>query len=371
MINLIQATIPEFAVSVVAFVFLIGVLVIIHEYGHYIMAKRGGVRVDEFSIGFGPLLWHMCDREETAFNLRALPIGGYVRMAGMEPGEGEVEGEEPLSAAEAGRLYNSKSVGVRASIISAGAIINLIFGFLLIVALGLTYGLPDDSRTLVSVSSVKPGTAAARAGILKGDRILEVNGKPVNGPDALHDAISSSVGKPVELGIERSAAKVRVSVVPDTIKVGSESRGQLGILMGPDYVWVRQGLGSSIKTGAERSYSLAAGILKTLVRRETWAKRELGGPVAIAQEAGGTARKGLNYYLLFMAVFSINLGVLNLLPLPVLDGGHLVLLAVEGVRRKKLPANLVIAYQSVGVAILAVFFIFIMYSDLQRMFGKG
>lgn len=350
---------PGLAVKILAFVFLLGVLVIIHEWGHYIMSKRGGVPVEEFSIGFGPVIAKLFQSGETTFNLRALPLGGFVRATGMEPGD-----ETPGG-------YNTKPVWTRAKIIAAGALINIFFGFLLFVGLGMTAGLPSEDAAIVKVGAVQPNSPAEKAGLKKGDTFVSINGAPVEDPKSLADTIQKNPAKPVRLMIQRDGKDLPITATPRSIQEDGKTVGQLGFGIAAEEVWVRHGFTGSIVAGAKRSYRLATLILDALFSKATWTKRELGGPILIAQATAASVDQGLKHYLWFMGLFSINLGVLNLLPLPVLDGGHLVLLGIEAVRKRKPSEKFVIAFQSVGMVVLAAFFIFIMASDVMRLFNKG
>jgi regulator of sigma E protease len=353
------AGIPGIAVKIVAFLFLLGVLVIIHEWGHYIMSKRGGVPVEEFSIGFGPVIAKLFQQGETTFNLRALPLGGFVRTVGMEPGD-----ETPGG-------YNVQPIWTRVKIISAGALINLFFGFLIFVGLGMTAGLPSERSAIVGVGQVMSGSAAEKAGMKAGDTILSINGQPVNDPEALTKTIQANPGKAVQMEMKRDGTNVPLTAVPEAVKEDGKTVGRLGFAVRAQNLWVRHGFVESIVVGGQRSYDMAAGILKSLGTKTVWTKRQLGGPILIAQATGDMVDQGLKYYLWFMGMFSINLGVLNLLPLPVLDGGHLVLLAIEAVRKRKPSEKFVMAFQGIGVVVLGLFFIFIMASDVLRLFGKG
>lgn len=354
---LVVSALSGFAVKAVAFVVLIGVLVVIHEFGHYIMSKRARVPVEEFSVGFGPIIARLGRRGETVFNLRAVPLGGFVRTVGMEPGDDTPEG------------YNRQPLWTRAKIISAGAIINLIFGFVLFVALGLTWGLPSEEDGHVKVQEVLSGSPAERAGLQKGDTFISLNGAPVKNARTLQETIQNKPNVPVQLVVSRHGVDVTLTAVPRAETQDGKTVGLLGFKMEEEAVWQRYGLADSVRLGWQRSIGMAAGILHTLTTRAAYKDGQLGGPILIAQVAGGTAEKGLNYYLWFMAMLSINLGVLNLLPLPVLDGGHLVLLAIEGVMRRKPSPRFVLAFQSVGMAILFAFFMFVMASDIRRLIG--
>lgn len=355
MIEFASVQVPGFVITLAAFLLSVGVLIIVHEWGHYIMAKRGGVPVEEFSIGWGPVIARMGVREETTFNLRAIPIGGFVRMTGMEPGD-DTEGG-----------YNSKPMFTRAKIISAGVIVNILFGFLLFVVLGLSVGLPREDAAIVNVGQVSRGSAAEQAGLKEGDRILTVNGKAVSDPTVLTDSIRAHAGQRIVLTVSRQGQNLRLVAVPVAERSGGTVIGRLGFIVSPDAIWERHGLLDSISAGGRRTWAMAHGIVKVIFRTDTWRHGQVGGPIAIAKEAGGTAEKGPRYFALFVAMLSINLGVLNLLPIPALDGGHILLLLVEAVRGKRLPARTALVVQGLGFALLLVFIGYATVIDLMRL----
>jgi regulator of sigma E protease len=346
----------SFLKGTLGFIFVIGILIVIHEWGHYYAAKRAGVPVEQFSIGFGPSLWKFAQREETEFHLRLLPLGGYVRITGMEPDDMVPNG------------YNAQSTFTRSKIISAGALVNLVFGFLLIVLIGMTFGIPRDRA---AVADVQPNTPAYAGGLRNGDIFVSVNGKMIEQASDLTDAIQNSANVALPMTVLRGEEIIALTPTPKEITVGGKKMGRLEVTIGSNPEFRRYGFVASIREGAKESANFAWGLLSNLVRKDSWANKEFGGPVAIAQVAGRQANMGLKYYLFFLAAFSINLGILNLLPLPILDGGHLVLLGVEAVRRKRPSKTAVMAYQSVGLVLLLGFFLVITYWDFARLFGKG
>lgn len=351
--------VPTFVTQAVAFLFSIGILIVLHEWGHYIMAKRGGVPVEEFSIGFGPLLRCLGHSGETTFNLRALPIGGYVRMTGSEPGD-ETEGG-----------YNTKPVWMRAKIISAGVVINLLVGFLIFVIMGVTVGLPSKDMVRITAGDIQSGSAAERAGLHKGDVILAVNGSPASDPVAVTTTIRNNAGKKLVLSVQRAGTVLAITAIPKPEQDGGKIIGRLGFIVVPDSLWVRQSLVSSVVTGARSTSEMAAGIIRMVFRGAIFKRNGVGGPIAIAQAAGGEAERGARYLIWFIATLSINLGVLNILPIPALDGGHMLLLGVEGIRGRKLAANTALAVQVVGFAFLLSFICYVSFWDVLRTFHKG
>ncbi|HEY3414579.1 MAG TPA: M50 family metallopeptidase [Armatimonadota bacterium] len=345
--------------NALAFLFAVGVLIVAHEWGHYVMAKRGGVPVEEFSVGFGPVVRCLGHSRETTFNLRALPVGGFVRMAGMEPGDDAPDG------------YNTKPMWTRSKIIVAGVVVNLILGFLIFVVLGVTVGLPSENRATVSVGPVGRGSAAERAGLREGDRFTAVNGAPVTDRPMLTDVIRSSAGKTVTLTLLRQGQTLTLSAVPTAVDEGGTKIGRLGFEVLSDPLWEPQTLVSSVTGGATRTWTMATGIIRMVFSKAMFTRGQVGGPIAIAQAAGQTARHGARDFAFFIAILSINLGVLNVLPIPALDGGHLLLLGVEAVRRRKLQANTAMWIQGIGFALLLLFIFFATGGDLLRILHKG
>jgi regulator of sigma E protease len=350
---------PSFVTQAVAFLFSIGVLIVMHEWGHYIMAKRGGVPVEEFSIGFGPILCCMGHRGETTFNLRAIPVGGYVRMTGMEPGD------------DADGGYNTKPVWTRVKIICAGVAINLAVGFLIVVLLGITVGLPREDMARISAGDVTRGSAAEQAGLRKGDVILSVDGTPATDPFKVTTLIRSHAGKKLAISVQRAGTPLALTAIPKAELDGGKMVGRLGFAVITDRVWERRSLASSLVLGVENTWQTVAGIVHLIRSGAILARGQVGGPIAIAQMAGAEAERGAKDLLLFIATLSINLGVLNILPIPALDGGHMLLLGVESIRRRKLAARTAMVVQVVGFAFLVSFICYVSFWDILRTWHKG
>lgn len=345
--------------NLLAFVFVIGLLVIVHEWGHYRAARRNGIFVKEFSIGFGQVVKRLGVRDGTVFNLRLFPLGGFVSMAGMEPGDDDPQG------------FNAKPLLSRAQVIAAGPTVNLVFGFLVMVAMGVTLGLPRQDTSKAIISQVQPNSAAEKAGIQVEDRLLTIAGEPISDSRKAPDLIRKHPGERIQVVIERNGRPMTVTVVPAAEKEDGKVIGRLGVGIAPGFQWVRTGIVGAFWEGARDSLGMARSIIETVFSRRAWKQREFGGPVAIYTAAGSHAQQGLPHYVFFIAMFSINLGIFNLLPLPVLDGGHLVLLSAEAIRRRRLARETVLAFQSVGVVLLFAFFVFVMWSDIARILPHG
>lgn len=348
--------------NIIYAVFLFGFLIFIHELGHFIAAKASGVKVLKFSLGFGPVI---IGRRfgDTEYVLSAVPLGGYVKMLGEEP-EDEVPDQERADS------YPDKPVYRRAAIVFCGPLFNLltavaIFFFIFLV------GVPTLKPV---VGELLPGAPAERAGLLKGDRVTEVSGQPVTKWSELSDIIHKSPAKELRLLVKRGDAEVTVPVTPENKKVkdlfGEEvSVGLIGVKPSEETFIVREGFFSAIGSAFSKTWEISKltliGMVK-LIQRIIPADT-IGGPILIFQLASKQASVGALNYFSFAAVISINLGVLNLLPIPVLDGGHLVFLGLEAIRKRPLSERVIIMSQRVGMALLITLMVFAMYNDIFRL----
>jgi regulator of sigma E protease len=352
------------AYSIGAAVIGLGLLIVFHEFGHFIIAKWSGVGVLTFSVGFGPKIW-VKKKGETEYALSAFPLGGYVKMVGEDP-------DEEVSQADLEKSFARKSLFKRIAIVAAGPGFNLLLAVLLLMVVYVFYGVPVMST---QVSGVEAGSPAERAGLIKGDRIIAVDGRPVNDWEALSGAIKGSAGKPINLQIRRGEQIVDTKVQP-TIKEGRNIFGErkddwmIGI---SSQVAIEKGqAGLAIVRAVDQTYEYSKLTLlafyKMLVGEVS--PRNIGGPILIAQMAGQQAQEGIGSFLAFLAVLSINLGVLNLLPVPVLDGGHLVFFIVEAVIRKPVSVRVREMAQQVGICLLALLMVYAFYNDIVRFFEK-
>jgi regulator of sigma E protease len=351
------------ALTLLAFVVALGALVVVHELGHFGVAKRVGVKVLRFSVGWGPIvarrMWG-----ETEYALSAVPLGGYVKMLGEDDDTGVAD--EPLRSFEAQPLYK------RMAIVLAGPVMNLLFAFVVYALLLATVGM-DVPSTEPLVGEVTADSPASRAGLASGDRVLSIDGAPVASWDALAATVRSSQGRPLQLRLERDGAERSVEVVPqlkETKTLFGESSGN-AYLIGVGIATERKHFGlldaawhAGMQT-ASVSYVVLKGFALMLTGRVS--ARELGGPIAIAQTAGEQARAGLEQYLTMLAFLSINLGVLNLLPIPLLDGGQLTLFGIEAVLRRPLRPRVREAAQNLGLLVLVVLMVFVLFNDLSRL----
>jgi regulator of sigma E protease len=350
--------------SVVAAIVGLGVLIVFHEFGHFLIAKLCGVGVLTFSVGFGPKLL-VKKKGETEYALSAFPLGGYVKMVGEDPGE-------EVSQADVQRSFAHKSLLQRAAIVAAGPGFNLLLAALLLMIVFLFYGVPVVST---QIGSVEKGSPAEAAGIQKGDRIIAIDGRRVDSWEALSGAIKESQGKPLKLQVQRESGEVTVTVVPrkkEARNIFGESREEWMIGIGSQVTIEKGNAGLSIVKAFTQTYEYSKLTLVALYKMVTGevSPRNLGGPILIAQMAGQQAQEGFASFLAFIAILSINLGVLNLLPIPVLDGGHLLFFAVEAVIGRPVSLRHREVAQQVGIFLLVLLMVYAFYNDIARFFEK-
>jgi regulator of sigma E protease len=447
--------------TLLAFLLTLGVLIVIHEYGHYRVAVACGVRVLRFSVGFGRVLWRrQSSPQATEFVVCALPLGGYVRMLD--------EREGPVAPGEVGRAFNRKPLAQRAAIVAAGPLANLALAVLLYAAshwigvqepkavlsapaagslaerAGLRSGdwvraFSDDGERWREVDSmtdlrwqvtraaldgralrlevsdrdgrglrrleldltsidgrevdaalmqriglgapfsdpvvgdVQPGGPAARAGLSKGDRVLAVDGRAIADGATLRERIRAAPDTPMLWRVEREGRALDVDVVPRVVDEGDRRVGRIDAYVGApvETVTVTQGPLEGLAAGAARTWEVSALTVQMLGRMLVGdaSIRNLSGPITIADYAGQSVERGLAYYLGFLALVSVSLGVLNLLPLPMLDGGHLMYYIVEAVTGRPIPDAWLERLQRGGFALLLLMMSVALYNDVARLLG--
>ena len=360
---------PGFFFTILAFLLVIGPLVFVHEMGHYLVGRWFGVHAETFSIGFGKELFAWHDKRGTRWRLAALPLGGYVKFAGdMNATSQSDPAWLELPPEERNRTFPSKPVGQRALIVLAGPVINLLFAALILGGFAYAYGV---NVTPADVTAIEPGSAAEKAGLQPGDKIRGVDGVEIELFPELRQIIVAKIpGDRVELTIERGGAEIQVPVsvgeIVEVDRFGKEYRyGALGIRsleseMRPVSLLEAPVVGLT-RTG-ELIGMMAGGLADIITGRRSM--DELGGPLKIAQISGEQAAMGPEALIAFIALISINLGFINLLPIPTLDGGHLFFYGIEAIQRKPVSARFQeIAFRS-GLALLLGLMIFVTLNDL-------
>lgn len=350
--------------TIIATLIVIGVLVFIHELGHFLAAKRMGVKVEIFSFGFGPKLLGI-NINETEYRISLIPLGGYVKLYGEHP-------ETLPSIVETEKAFAFKSPLQKTFIVIAGPLANFLFAFL---AFFFLFSLVGKTYTPPVVGEVLKDSPAEKAGLMKGDRILELNGKKIKSfEDLLLEMRKKENIKEVELKVKRGEEILVFKINPIYME-GSNIFGKktripvIGIRATSEVVHEKIDPLTALYLSGKKVYEFTAltvlAIYKLLTGELPFST--LGGPLTIGKYAGDTARLGLFAFISFMALLSINLGVLNLLPLPMLDGGHIVIFGIEAIRRKPLPLKTQEIIFKIGLIIIIALSIAVFYNDILRL----
>ncbi|MDQ6996872.1 MAG: RIP metalloprotease RseP [Mariprofundus sp.] len=442
--------------TLLAFVVAIALLIAVHEYGHFSMARRLGIKVEKFSIGFGPALFSWRSRDkEVLYVIAAIPLGGYVKMLGENPDEQGEGTQTELSEQDKARAFNNQPVWKRAAVAVAGPGYNFIFAIVAYMAVGwigqsvlptivgsvapasqaeqaglqvgdrivavnnmavhswqqmeeklkqfvgssVALGLNRDDNPLtlqlslpaqekdpllidvsdqvagfnpgliIRIDDVMDGSPAQRFGLHKGDVIKQINGWNVSNVSQFIERVKASAGQPVALVVQRDQTTLQLNVTPSADK---NKQGRMGVRLASQSMHGSEeysmGLLDGFAYGFVRTWEMTEMTLGVFGKMVTSAipADNLGGPIAIAQLAGRTADMGLVYFLGFLALISVNLGVLNLLPVPILDGGLLVYLGLEKIRGKPLPPKFLEITQMMGLVLIVSLMMFAFYNDLSR-----
>ncbi len=354
---------------ILPFLFILTVLVFAHELGHYWVARRCGVRVEVFSIGFGPELFGWTDRHGTRWKFSALPLGGYVKMFGEHA---ESEEERPLSPEDRKVAFTHKSVGRRAAIVAAGPIANYVLAIVLFAGMFAFIGNP---KLLAVVGSVVEDSAAEEAGFQPGDRIVQVAGQPIEWFDDLRRVVAANPGVAVDVRLVRGDAELMLtatprSAPPDEGDATAAGRGQLGVIAdSTEFGYVRDDPLTASWRAVHMSYDLTVRILayvgEVVVGRRS--AEDIGGPIRIAHMAGEMAERGFREVIYLMAVLSVNLGLINLFPIPMLDGGHLVFYAAEAIRGRPLTARIQEYGLRFGLLLVFLIMILVIWNDVVNL----
>ena len=350
--------------TIIATIIVLGVLIFVHELGHFLMSKKSKVGVLTFSLGFGPKLLGK-KIGETQYQISLVPLGGYVKMVGEEPGE-------KVPPELAAKSFSTQSVSKRLGIVFAGPFFNFLFAILAFTIVFMA-GMP---ALLPEVGEVKPDYPAFHAGLLKGDRILEANGSTLKRWEDLAQIIHENSGRSLRLKVERDKQIFQVTVTPQVSTqkniFGDEVQvGLIGISPSGNSFTERFDPFTAVYKAFIQSWRVTELTVVSIVKiiHGKISAKTIGGPILIAQLAGQQAKAGILSLIIFMAVISINLVILNVLPIPVLDGGHIMIFLIEALRGKPVSLKLRERAQQVGIFLIILIMLLVFYNDLSRIVG--
>lgn len=363
---------------VVPFIVLLGVLVFVHELGHYLMAKFTGVKVDEFSIGFGKKLWGFTDRSGTEWKICAIPLGGYCKFLG--DGDAASSTDESASVAEEDKKYAFvfQNPFKKLAIVIAGPAANYVFAILVFAGVFFFLGKVDFPAV---VGEVIKGGAAEQAGVLAGDRILKVNGKAVNSFAEVRQEVDMNTAEKVSLEIKRGEQLITLSfplkVIPleEEVNQPAEPKAMLGI-RSVNIVEVQPSqisLAAAFRDATMETWRITEMTLRGVGQMITGKRDadEVGGIIRIAEMSGDISKQsGFLDLLIFAALLSINLGLINLFPIPLLDGGHVVIYLIEIVTGKELNETVKDYVFKFGLFLIISLMVFATYNDFARLFHR-
>ncbi len=347
-------------VTILATIFVFSVIVVIHELGHFITAKITGMQVDEFAVGFGPTLisrrWG-----STLYSLRMIPLGGFNRIAGMV----DVNGGEDDTTVEIDKTkwFTSKPLAARFLVMVAGAMMNFLLAIVLVWGIYWVEGTVSISTEPV-VGATIADSPAAQSKLQAGDRILSINGNPIQQWDDITVALANHDKEVLTVEIQRQGNRISKSIIPHVDETTKRvTMGIYPVQKTHTHPFGEAGKLAVIRVGRLSSV-MVQGIYQMIVGKTG---ADIAGPIGIAQLAGQVASLGFSSLLMFTAFLSTNLGIINLLPIPVLDGGHIILLLLEAVRRKRLPERALMYVQITGMVILGSIFLFSLVKDILRL----
>jgi regulator of sigma E protease len=360
----------------IPFLFVLTLVVFFHELGHFLVARWAGVRVLVFSIGFGPELFGFNDRHGTRWKVSAVPLGGYVKFFGDDNAASVPDQAAIAAMSEEERRISfvHQPVGPRAAIVAAGPFANFILAIVIFAALFMIFGKPSTSPR---VDAVQPGSAAATAGFQPGDLVLTIDGKPIDSFSDMQQIVSTSAGETLVFEVERGGMRVTLKATPALKEIKDRfgnviRQGQLGITRSPapdDTHFQPVGPFKALELGVQRTWFVVERTLSYIggVVSGREAADQLGGPIRIAQVSGQVATEGLPSLFSLAAVLSVSIGLLNLFPVPLLDGGHLLFYAIEAVRGKPLSERAQEVGFRIGLAIVVMLMIFATYNDILHL----
>ncbi|HEX9881691.1 MAG TPA: RIP metalloprotease RseP [Hyphomicrobium sp.] len=365
--------------SVLAFLLVLSIVVFVHEFGHFIVARWCGVAVKTFSIGFGREIFGFTDRKGTRWRFAWIPLGGYVKFLDDENAASQPSKDAlaRMSDAERAGAFQTKAIWQRTAVVAAGPMANFLLAIAIYTAVNLTVGV----RTIAPrIGEVMPGMPAAAAGFKPGDLITKINGWSIEGFEDIQRIVGVSGGRELVVGIDRDGEKLDITVTPkieeqDDTLGGTFRRGLIGVTpsRAPGALEAKPvGPVEALRLGVRETYTNIAqtlqGIGDIIMRRQ--AADQMGGPILMAEVTAKVAELGIEPMLRWIAFISANIGFLNLLPIPVLDGGHLLFYGIEAVRRRPLSLRMQEIGFQIGIALVLMLMVYVNLNDLLRVWRR-
>ena len=352
--------------TVLNFIVVLGILIFFHELGHFLVAKFFNVKVLKFSLGFG---FKLIGKKvgETEYVISTIPLGGYVKMLGENDDE-----EETVPPEEQERAFNNQSVMTRIAIVVAGPIFNILLALFLFVGVYLVSGI---NVLTTEIGQVREGSPADKAGLIKGDVILAVQGKTTESWSKIKKAVQNRIGEPLNITVERGDQTLNLTVTPEesvekNIFGENVKSALIGVVSSGNYKKLELGPWQAVEEGFRRTWEVVELTCLTVVKlfERVVPFKTIGGPILIGQMTGQLAQQSFTYLIPFMAVISINLGILNLFPVPILDGGVIIFLLIELILGKPLSFRKRDWAQRVGLFLLIFLMVVVFYNDITRLF---
>ncbi|MHA1539369.1 MAG: RIP metalloprotease RseP [Alphaproteobacteria bacterium] len=362
----------NFYTYVLPFLIVLGVLVFVHEWGHFIVARLCGVKIETFSIGFGPELYaYKGKKTGTRWRLAVIPLGGYVKMFGDDdPASATTRNPKTITKEEKKYAFFAQPLWQRALIVAAGPLINFLFA---VIALGFLFHYDGQPYSLPLVKEVLPKSAALKSGMKVGDEILFVDGKKLLRFEDLQRIVQENAGTSLKVVVKRGKTNLPLNVTPRSKEVKDRFGrkryiGHLGIIGGKPQV-LKQPMGRAFKNATVETYDMTIMTLQGVwdIIIGVRSTKDLGGPLRIAQMSSEFKQEGLASFIWFMAILSMNLGLINLFPIPVLDGGHLVFYFFEGVLRRPLHERAQEYMVRIGVVLVSALILLVTWNDIVSL----
>ena len=349
-------------ITLISFIILLSILIFVHEFGHFLAARIAGVGVLKFSLGFGPKIIGK-KIGETEYVLSWIPLGGFVKLLGES-------GSEELSPEDEKRSFFKQTRWKRMLIVLAGPVFNFLLAVVIFIIVFM-YGLPNLTA---DVGEVQKESAAFEAGMMNGDKIITIDGQKIVFWEDIRPKIAEGKGKEVEVIVERSAGEKSLLIKPRLSKSKNifgeeESTYLIGVSPAGKTIIEKRNPWDAIIASVDKTWYISKLTVISVVKmfEGVISPRTLGGPIFIAQVAGAQVREGIIPFILFMAVLSINLGVINLFPIPVLDGGHIFFYLIEIVIRRDISIKVKEVFQQIGFIILLMLMLFVIFIDIERL----